>query len=243
MMTMIDDGKRQGEAWRQASLEYLSRYQEQGHVGLIGGSAHDAVAARETVESGLLDVLMFPINMVGHDDERNQDLYQACRDHHVSLIAMKPYHGGTLFWVNGQPSGITPVQCLHYVFSQPVSAAVPGPKTLKEWQATLQYVEASDKEKDHEALLENLHERLAGQCVYCHHCLPCPEGIEIGWVIWYVDQARGRDVDQLREWYSGFSTKASACVECGVCLERCPFDVDIMAKIQEAVELFESATA
>jgi predicted aldo/keto reductase-like oxidoreductase len=46
---------------------------------------------------------------------------------------------------------------------------------------------------------------------------------------------------QVREWYSEFPVQASACVECGVCLERCPFDVDIMAKLQEAVELFETA--
>ena len=240
MMTMIDDGERRGREWREASLEHLRCYQERGQVGLIGGSAHDAEIARQAVSSGLLDVLMFPINMLGHDDEQNRKLYQACVDHSVSLVAMKPYHGGTLFSVNGQPSGITPAQCLHYVFSLPVSTAVPGPRNLAEWQATLRYQEASDEEKDYRPVLDTLHDRLAGQCVYCHHCLPCPEGIEVGWVIWHVDQARGGDLDQLREWYSRFPVKASACVECGICLERCPFDVDIMAKIQKAVELFET---
>ena len=34
--------------------------------------------------------------------------------------------------------------------------------------------------------------------------------------------------------------KASACVECGACVARCPFDVDIMAKLEEAVQLFET---
>jgi predicted aldo/keto reductase-like oxidoreductase len=92
-------------------------------------------------------------------------------------------------------------------------------------------------------VLSNLRDRLAGQCVYCHHCLPCPENIDIGWVIWHVDQVRGRDVAQVREWYAEFPVKASACVECGVCLERCPFDVDIYAKLREAVALFETATA
>ncbi len=240
MMTMIDDGERRGKEWREASLEHLRRYQEQGHVGLIGGSAHDAEIARQAVSSGLLDVLMFPINMLGHDDEQNRKLYQACQDHGLGLVAMKPYHGGTLFSVNGQPSGITPTQCLHYVFSLPVSTAVPGPKNLAEWQATLRYQEASDEERDYRPVLDSLHDRLAGQCVYCHHCLPCPEDIEIGWVIWHVDQAGGGDLDQIRAWYAGFPVKASACVECGICLERCPFDVDIMAKIQKAVELFET---
>jgi len=242
MMTMIDDGDRRGQEWREASLEHLRRYQNQGRVDLIGGSAHDAVLAREAVSSGLLDVLMFPVNMLGHD-EQNQLLVQACVDHDVSLVAMKPYHGGTLLSVSGQPSGITPAQCLHYVFSLPVSTAVPGPRNLQEWQETLRYQDASDEEKDYRPLLGALHNRLAGQCVYCHHCLPCPEDIEVGWVMWYVDQARGGDLDQLREWYAGRPVKASACVECGDCLERCPFDVDIMAKIKEAVELFETAPA
>lgn len=243
MMTMIDDGERQHRAWREASLEHLRRYQEQGRVGAIGGSAHDTAVALEAVRSGLLDVLMFPINMIGHDDEQSHALYQACAEENVGLVAMKPYHGGTLFTVNGQPSGITPAQCLAYVFSLPVSTAVPGPKNVGEWQATLHYVEATGADRDYRPVLANLRDRMAGQCVYCHHCLPCSEGIEIGWVIWHVDQAQSREVAQVKEWYDGFPVKASACVECGICIERCPFDVDIMAKLQEAVALFEASAA
>jgi predicted aldo/keto reductase-like oxidoreductase len=239
LMTMIDDGTRKDREWREASLEHLHRYQEQGRVGCIGGSAHNEAIALEAVTSGLLDVLMFPVNMIGHDDEKALVLYRACEEHHVGLVAMKPYHGGTLFTANGKPSGIAPEQCLEYVFSLPVSTAVPGPKNAAEWRATLRYLEATDEERDYRPVLGNLRERLAGQCVYCHHCLPCPEGIEIGGVIWHVDQTLGRDIAQVSEWYAGFPVKASACVECGVCVERCPFDVDIVAKMHRAVEIFE----
>jgi predicted aldo/keto reductase-like oxidoreductase len=69
--------------------------------------------------------------------------------------------------------------------------------------------------------------------------LPCPEGIEIGWVIWDLDQVPGRGIEQIQEWYAEFPVKASACVECGVCVERCPFDVDILAKMREAAAVFE----
>ena len=51
MMTMIDDGDRAGQAWREASLEELRRYQERGQVHLIGGSAHDPTVAAEAVAS------------------------------------------------------------------------------------------------------------------------------------------------------------------------------------------------
>jgi predicted aldo/keto reductase-like oxidoreductase len=72
--------------------------------------------------------------------------------------------------------------------------------------------------------------------------LPCPEGIEIGWVIWDLDQVLARGIEQVTEWYAEFAVKASACVECGVCVERCPFDVEIIGKMREAVELFEATT-
>jgi predicted aldo/keto reductase-like oxidoreductase len=69
------------------------------------------------------------------------------------------------------------------------------------------------------------------------------EGAEIKSCTWNVDQVPGRGIEQVKEWYAGFPVKASACVECGVCVERCPFDVDIIAKMREAAELFEAEAA
>jgi len=34
---------------------------------------------------------------------------------------------------------------------------------------------------------------------YCQHCLPCPEGIEIGWVIWDLDQVPTKGIEQVKE--------------------------------------------
>jgi predicted aldo/keto reductase-like oxidoreductase len=243
LMTMIDEPPRRGD-WLEASLEHLRRYQAQGRVGFIGGSAHDPVVAREIVETGVLDVLMFAVNMLDRDDETVRALRQACVEHGTALVAMKPYHGGTLFTIDGRSSGITPSQCLSYVFDQPaVACAVPGPRNVKQMRATLRYLEATATEKDYSGVVGNLREILSGQCTYCQHCLPCEEGIEIGWVIWDLDQIPARGLEQVKEWYAGFPVKASACVECGVCVERCPFDVEIIAKMREAVEVFEEQAA
>ena len=40
---------------------------------------------------------------------------------------------------------------------------------------------------------------------------------------WDMDQIPARGIEQVKEGYAGFPVKASACVECGVCMERCPF--------------------
>jgi predicted aldo/keto reductase-like oxidoreductase len=240
LMTMAIESDETWSGWAQEAIEHLQRYKEQGRIGAIGTSGHNAKIAVKAVESGQIDVLMFGINMLNQDDVEIEALCQACVAHEVGLVAMKPYHGGTLLSVGGEPSGITPAQCLAYVFSRPVSTAVPGPRTVGEWQATLRYLEATDEARDYHPVIEDLGSYLEGQCTYCDHCLPCPEGIAIGWMIWLVDRARGGVTDEMRGWYADHRVKASACVECGECLERCPFDVDVVAKMQEAVALFEA---
>jgi predicted aldo/keto reductase-like oxidoreductase len=53
-------------------------------------------------------------------------------------------------------------------------------------------------------------------------------------------QAVEMGTNSLMGWYSGFPVQASAFTECGVCVERCPFEVDVIAKLRQAVELFEA---
>jgi len=67
--------------------------------------------------------------------------------------------------------------------------------------------------------------------------------IPIDWLILLTDWARSGVTDQLRSGYASASVKASACIECGDCIARCPFKVDIIAKMKNAVQLFETAAA
>jgi predicted aldo/keto reductase-like oxidoreductase len=239
MMTMIDDGARTGAAWREASLAHLRHLQAQGHVGSIGGSAHIPEVARDAVEAGWLDVLMFPVNMVGHEHTAEHALHEACAAHDVGLVAMKVYHGGQLFRAHGLPSGITPAHCLSYTLSLPVATTVPGPRTVAEWGSTLSYLEATEAERAYGPVVAGLAEIMAGECLYCHHCLPCEEGIEIGWMIWLADQAEDGVTEALQGWYDGYAHGASECVACGACVERCPFGVDIVERLAEAARVFE----
>ena len=44
--------------------------------------------------------------------------------------------------------------------------------------------------------------------------------------------------DQLRKEYSSFENPAGSCSECGMCIERCPFDVDVITRLREINEYF-----
>jgi len=238
MMTMIDDGDRMGDAWRKASLEALEGYRRQGRIDMIAASAHGPTVAREAVESGLIELLMFPVNMLGEGNADREALYTACVEHDVALVAMKVYNGGTLIMPDGEPSGITPAQCMSYTLDKPVAVTVPGPRTLNEWRITLAAAEEIGPETGYANVTGLLTEYLKGHCTYCNHCEPCPEGLQISWLIWPVDNARTKPVAEMKGMYMAFDKHASDCVQCGICLERCPFDVDIMSKWEQAIELF-----
>jgi predicted aldo/keto reductase-like oxidoreductase len=81
---------------------------------------------------------------------------------------------------------------------------------------------------------------VAGDCVYCNHCLPCPERIDIGQIIHLLEMAQQHLTVELQAGYEVLPAKASDCVEGGVCVERCPFGVEVTTKMRQAVALFEN---
>ena len=238
------DTEEQWNQWGRPAAERLMRYGEEGRIGHIGMSGHFAGTALKAVHSGLLDVLMYGINLVHHDNATTAALLDACWERDVGVVAMKPFWGGALLCYNGRPTSITPVQCLAYTLSRPVATTVAGVKNGDELRAARRYLEASEQERDWRSAIPLMHRGLAGHCVRCGHCLPCPADVDIGETILLVGLSTWDGVnDWLRSQYGKLPTRASACIECGVCTERCLFAVDVIAKMHRAVELYESGAA
>jgi predicted aldo/keto reductase-like oxidoreductase len=239
-------------------LGLAQRFQQEGKARSIGISTHSIEVAQKAVESGEIDVLMLPINMATNAVPGKKALLKACAAHDVGVAAMKPFAGGKLlsdqrtvripkYQTGGsalklkKPEPITPIQCLSYVLSQVgVCTAVPGCKNLEQLSAALAYLGATGEERDFSALLSDFQQYVTGECVYCNHCLPCPSVIDVGLVIRTLELAQQQITAALQAAYDALPTQASDCIECGECMERCPFDVDVISKMREAVELFES---
>jgi predicted aldo/keto reductase-like oxidoreductase len=135
---------------------------------------------------------------------------------------------------------ITPVQCLSYVLAQVgVSTTVPGCANLEQLSAALAYLEATEEERAFSPLLADFQQYVPGECVYCNHCLPCPSAIDIGETIRLLELAQQHLTEELQAGYHALDAKASDCVRCGDCVARCPFEVDAIAKMEQAVVVFE----
>lgn len=236
--------------------DLAQRLQREGVARSIGFSGHTVSTARQAVESGLVDVIMVPLNLAANAAPGRREMLQVCAANQVAVVAMKPYAGGKLLQAGSRISidsvqsgsesmeltkerAITPIQCLHYALSQVgVSCVVPGCKDIAELEQALAYWEADDAAKDFSDLLVAFEQYKVGECVYCNHCLPCPAFIDIGQVNRLLDLATVSMNGALLSAYRALPANAGDCIRCGICEERCPFGVAAMTKMEQAEALF-----
>ena len=248
-------------------MEYARELQAQGKIRYIGLSSHNPAAAMQAVQSGLIDVLMFSVNpcydlqpanedcyalwdgknydrqLVNMDPER-EALYETCSRLGVAITVMKAFGGGDLLDEELSPAGkaLTVNQCLHYALTRPgVAAVMSGAHTVDELEKCLEYTTAADVEKDYAAAFAALPKiSWEGHCMYCGHCAPCPQGIDVAAVTKFLNLTKAQNSvpETVREHYAALRHHAGECVKCGACEKRCPFKVTVIQNMQEAVKVF-----
>ena len=248
-------------------MAYAREMQAQGKIRYIGLSSHNPAAAMQAVQSGLIDVLMFSVNpcydlqpanedcyalwdgknydrqLVNMDPER-EALSETCSRLGVAITVMKAFGGGDLLDEELSPAGkaLTVNQCLHSALTRPgVAAVMSGAHTVDELEKCLEYTTAADVEKDYAAAFAALPKiSWEGHCMYCGHCAPCPQGIDVAAVTKFLNLTKAQNSvpETVREHYAALRHHAGECVKCGACEKRCPFKVTVIQNMQEAVKVF-----
>ena len=267
MIHYVDSLKDWQEIAEGPVLAYARELKEKGIIRHIGLSSHNPLAALAAVKSGAIEVLMFSVNpcydlqpasedvntlwadasyagqLVNMDPER-QELYETCQRLGVGITVMKAFGGGDLLDEKLSPAGkaLTVNQCIHYALTRPaVTSVLAGAHSVEELRASLAYETASEEEKDYAPAFASFPKiRWEGHCMYCSHCAPCPQKIDVASVTKFLNLAKAQKEipETVREHYGLLSHHAGECIRCGACETRCPFGVSIMENMCQAAELF-----
>ena len=168
------------------------------------------------------------------------ELFQRCQREGVGISVMKPFFAGRLLSADQSPFGaaLTRSQCLQYAIDRPgVLVVVPGVQTMEHLDQILEFLTATDEEKDYSVIGTFTADTVTGTCVYCNHCQPCPAGIDIGLVNKYYDLALAGDTIAANH-YTKLSVNADACLHCGHCESRCPFGVKQESRMETIARYF-----
>lgn len=212
------------------ALEALLEAKEAGKIGHIGLTAHSVEVFEKALTFPWVETIMFPYNIV---ESQGEELIAKCKEQNVGFIAMKPLAGGAI-----EDGSIA----VRYICSNPnVTVVIPGMYDLKEIDQNLAAAEneAPLTEEELEKIAE-VKKQLSGNfCRRCNYCAPCTVGINIPSVFLFQGYLDRYGLgDWAKDRYASMAVKASACVECGVCETRCPYNLPIREMLKVAAEKF-----
>lgn len=246
-------------------IAYVRDLLQAGTIRHVGLSTHNPDVALLACREPEIEVVMFSVNpafdllpasdnietlfgdyddaLEGMDPAR-AELYAEAERTGTGLTVMKPYAGGRLFDAATSPFGValTPVQCLHYALTRPaVGSVMAGFSTVGHVRDALAYETATEAQRDYASVLAAAPKHAYfGQCTYCGHCAPCPQGIDIAMANKYFDLAVMQESvpDSVADHYRALGATAAACIACRACEDRCPFGVRVADRMAQAAELF-----
>ncbi len=212
------------------ALEALFEAKAAGKIGHIGITLHSADLFKRAIEFDWVETVMFPYNIV---ETQGEDLIRACARRNIGFIAMKPLAGGAIE---------NATLALRFIAAnEAVSVVIPGMADPKEIDENLKAVEDTRPLTPEElAEMDQLRSSLGTHfCRRCNYCAPCAAGIPIS-VVFLLEGYLSRYglEDWARQRYAGLPQKASACIECGVCESRCPYELPIREMMRSAARKF-----
>ena len=212
------------------ALEALLEAKAAGKIGHIGLTAHDLAVFEKGLELDWVETIMFPYNIV---ETHGTDLIAKCKEKNIGFVDMKPLAGGAID---------DATLALRFICANDnVTVVIPGMYDVKEVKQNVAAVNDKTPIREEEmAKMEAIRKDLGNNfCRRCNYCQPCPQGVGISGAFLMQGYLRRYG---LGEWakgrYMAMPVKASACVECGLCETRCPYNLPIREMLKTVVEDF-----
>lgn len=205
----------------------LVEARQEGKIGHIGITAHSIDDLKRIISEHAhqIETIMFPYNLV---EVQGEEALKEAKAKDIGTIAMKPLAGGNLEdWR----------LALRFVaLSGTCDISIPGMGDVEEVEKNASVCgDLSPLTEEEWIEIRRLRDELGNQfCRRCGYCAPCTVGIDIPTNFVFANYLRKYGLaDWARDRYASLKVNASACIECGVCEERCPYDLPIIEMLKK----------
>lgn len=212
------------------ALEALMEAKAAGKIGHIGVTAHSTAVFEKALEFDWVETIMFPYNIV---ENQGEELIKKCTEKNVGFIDMKPLAGGAIE---------NATLALRYICANPdVSVVIPGMADISELEENIKACSDSSALTEHELKeMQEVRDVLGTNfCRRCNYCQPCTMGINISGAFLFSGYLERYGLaGWAKDRYNSMPVKASACIDCGECEERCPYHLPIREMLKKVAEEF-----
>jgi hypothetical protein len=242
-------------------LEFLDRLLSEGRIRFAGFSFHDDLKTfKEIIDAYDWSVCQIQFNFYDQDYQAGREglAYAAARN--IGVAIMEPLRGGRLvekippeiqnIW-DGASSKKSPVEwAMRWVWNfDGVSTVLTGASSMAQLKDHTRFVKdaaANSLSADELALFDKVRaayrKLLKVDCTGCGYCMRCPNGVNIpqNFAI-YNDAHLFKNFEMNSFFYNNFLTpdeRASSCIDCEECLEKCPQKLNIPEQLKEVHKYF-----
>ncbi len=243
------------QARPEGQVDMALKAKEEGLIRHLSFSFHDAPENMiRLIDTGLFSSVLCQYNLL---DRSNEEAIAYAHEKGLGVVVMGPIGGGRL----GYPSQVvqsllpgkiqsSPEIALRFVLSNPnVSCALSGmgDERMVTENAHIASTSTTLTPEEQEQVVRSMEEnkrRAELYCTGCNYCMPCPAGVNIPLNFEIMNYHRvygltGYARDQYAKigtlpWMQG--EKASACVGCAACEEKCPQHLKIRDQLAETAE-------
>ena len=228
-----------GQCWKPGDgtgmYESMLEAKAQGKIKHIGGTAHKIGVAKELAQSGLYETVQYPMSYLATEQEI--ELIHLCNKNNVGFIGMKGLAGGLI--TNSKAA---------MAFISQFDGAVPiwgiqRESELDEWLAFMD--ETPEMDDEIKAFIESERKELMGDfCRGCGYCMPCTVGIQINQCNrMSLMLRRAPSEGWLSEYWQAEMAKIEKCIGCGLCLSKCPYELEIPTLLRKNLEDYREVLA
>jgi uncharacterized protein len=220
---------KEGGAWEEAL-----RAKKEGKIRFIGASSHNLPTAIKLTKTGLLSTIQFAFNFIEPDAE--DELHPYARENGIGILIMKPFAGGMI-----DNASVT----FKYLRQFPGILPIPGFDSIKAIDEILSFYEQPNEVTDSDReIMERYRQELGTVfCRRCEYCQPCPQGVVITPAMGYPVVAKRMSPQVSVEFSKLAMESVLKCTECGLCIEKCPYELPIPELLKRNYDMWESHRA
>ncbi len=212
------------------AVEAMQKAREQGKIRFMGVSSHNQEMAVKMIQTGLFSTIQFPFSFI--EDGAKDHLHPVARELGVGIIAMKPFAGGV---IDNAPLAFK------FLRQYPDAIPIPGYDSVASVDEIVAiYQQPNGITAEDLAAMERYRRDLGARfCRRCEYCQPCPNGVMITLSMTYPLVALRMSPAVAVEFSGKALATVSKCTECGICVEKCPYDLPIPKLLQDHYRLWE----
>jgi uncharacterized protein len=233
-----------------------------GKIGHLGFSFHDNYKVFEEIVTSYdnWDFCQIQYNFMDTNNQAGTKGLKLAASKGMGVVVMEPLLGGKLanppidvkklFEIEKKIEPVADL-ALQWVWNQAeVSVVLSGMSNMKQVEENLKSANKSGAgmmaKADMELIdkVEDIYKkRTAIPCTGCSYCMPCPNNVDIpGCFKAFNDVAMYDSLQSTKGFYNFFfkpESKASSCIQCRICEEKCPQKILISEWMPKVTEKFK----